>query len=45
MPKMYKDGSQAIDVHPSQIANAQVLGWSLEKSAQQEKTIKSTGSK
>jgi hypothetical protein len=45
MPKMYKDGSESIDVHPSQIENAKVLGWSLEKSAKQEKTIKSTGSK
>ena len=40
MPKMYKDGSESIDVHPSQIANAQVRGWSLdEKPAKKEKLI------
>ena len=31
MPKMYKKGSEAIVVHPSQIANAEVRGWSLKK--------------
>jgi hypothetical protein len=40
MPKMYKNGSEPIVVHPSQIANAQVRGWSLdEKPAKQQKTI------
>jgi hypothetical protein len=31
MPKMYKKGSEAIVVHPSQVANAEVSGWSLKK--------------
>jgi len=31
MPKMYKKGSEAIVVHPSQIANAEVRGWSLKE--------------
>jgi|JMBY01.1.fsa_nt_gi hypothetical protein len=40
MPKMYKDGSESIDVHPSQIENAKVRGWSLdEKPAKKEKLI------
>jgi len=40
MPTMYKGGSEPIEVHPSQIANAQVRGWSLdEKPAKKEKII------
>ncbi len=40
MPTMYKDGSESIGVHPSQIENAQVRGWSLdEKPAKKPKII------
>jgi hypothetical protein len=39
MPKMFKHGSEPIEVHPSQIENAQVLGWSLdEKPTKKQKT-------
>jgi hypothetical protein len=31
MPKMYKKGSESINVHPGQIDNAIQRGWSLEK--------------
>ena len=31
MPKMYKKGSEAIVVHPSQVHNAEARGWSLKK--------------
>jgi hypothetical protein len=43
MPKMFKQGSMPINVHQSQIVNAQVRGWSLEKEAK--KNIKSKGVK
>jgi hypothetical protein len=40
MPTMYKSGSEPIVVHPSQVSNAQVRGWSLDqKPAKQQKTI------
>ena len=39
MPTMYKDGSESIGVHPSQIENAKVRGWSLEKPAKKQKII------
>ena len=31
MPKMFKKGSEPINVHPGQVDNAKVRGWSLEK--------------
>jgi len=31
MPTMYKKGSDPIVVHPSQVGNAEVRGWTLEK--------------
>tara|TARA_R110002051_G_scaffold255417_1_gene314527 strand:+ start:1588 stop:1737 length:150 start_codon:yes stop_codon:yes gene_type:complete len=42
MPKMYKKGSEAIVVHPSQIANAEVRGWSLEEKPTEKVTEKDT---
>ncbi|MCP3896273.1 hypothetical protein [Moraxella sp.] len=44
MPKMYKDGSEAIMVHDSQIHNAKARGWSLEKKTKTKK-VKSHGVK
>lgn len=44
MPKMYKDGSEAIVVHESQIHNAQARGWSIEKTTKGKKS-KSKGVK
>jgi len=40
MPKMYKKGSEPINVHPGQIDNAIQRGWSLEKPSTS-KTVKS----
>jgi len=34
MPIMYKKGSEAIVVHPSQVHNAEARGWSLKKPAE-----------
>lgn len=31
MPKMYKKGSEAVVVHPSQVHNAEARGWSLKE--------------
>ena len=42
MPIMYKKGSEAIVVHPSQIANAEVRGWSLEEKPTEKVTEKET---
>jgi len=41
---MYKDGSEAIVVHESQIHNAQARGWSLAKKTKTKK-VKSHGVK
>jgi len=40
MPKMYKKGSEAVVVHPSQIENAKTRGWSLENPDQETKKTK-----
>jgi hypothetical protein len=38
MPKMYKKGSEAVVVHPSQVHNAEARGWSLKEKATKTKT-------
>ena len=38
MPKMYKKGSEAVVVHPSQVHNAEARGWSLKNPDQETKT-------
>ena len=45
MPKMYKDGSEAIVVHPSQVHNAEARGWSLKEKATKTKTKTKTKEK
>lgn len=35
---MYKKGSEAIVVHPSKIADAEIRGWSLEEKTHKTKT-------
>ena len=40
MPTMYKKGSEAIVVHPSQVHNAEARGWSLKEKATKTKTLK-----
>lgn len=31
MPKMYKEGSEAVDVHPTKIADMELRGWTQEE--------------
>ena len=40
MPKMYKKGSEAVVVHPSQVHNAEARGWSLKNPDQETKKTK-----